>query len=295
MGLFQTYMVTLAQEIYRGFELKNYKALAKMMLTQASIFGGKSLPGFNEVSNVIGEHFSEDHYDFTTGTYKALPSGVADVILYGMPSSLGPAVYTRGDIQPRVPNLLGGVQNLAAVQIAKQTLEAGKALAGAACDVGEDGAAINLLEALSLQSVSRPIARFSELISGHSVTKSGNQIADQQEVWSTQGIMARILATRGIREVKAREAQFQNSMYNAIDVEERKAAAHKLKTHIRSGTRTPDIMEKVQEQYMRTGSASGWRSAVNKALIDTDSPGVSAVRNHLHPSAVANKMIDDNE
>jgi len=295
MGLFQTYMVTLAQEIYRGFELKNYKALAKMMLTQASIFGGKSLPGFNEVSNVIGEHFSEDHYDFTTGTYKALPSGVADVILYGMPSSLGPAVYTRGDIQPRVPNLLGGVQNLAAVQIAKQTLEAGKALAGAAGDVGEDGAAINLLEALSLQSVSRPIARFSELISGHSVTKSGNQIADQQEVWSTQGIMARILATRGIREVKAREAQFQNSMYNAIDVEERKAAAHKLKTHIRSGTLTPDIMEKVQEQYMRTGSASGWRSAVNKALIDTDSPGVSAVRNHLHPSAVANRMIDDIE
>jgi hypothetical protein len=295
MGLFQTYMVTLAQEIYRGFELKNYKALAKMMLTQASIFGAKSLPGFNEVSNVIGEHFSEDHYDFTTGTYKALPSGVADVVLYGMPSSLGPAVYTRGDIQPRIPNILGGVQNLAAVQIAKQTFDAGKALAGAAGDVGEGGAAVNLLEALSLQSVSRPVARVSELLTGHSITKSGNQIADQQEVWSTQGVMARILATRGIREVKAREAQFQNSMYNAIDVEERKKATHKLKTHIRSGTLTPEIMEKVQEQYMRTGSASGWRSAINKALLDTDTPGVSAVRNHLQPGAAANIMIDDIE
>ena len=293
MGLFQTYMVTLMQQIYRGFELKDYKMLAKMALAQSSIFGVKSLPGFSQVSEQIGEHFSQDHYDFTTGTYRAVPAGVADVILYGMPSSLGPAVYTRGDIQPRVPNILGGVQNLAAVQILGQTFEAGKVLAKTTEEMGDEGATKAFMEALSIQSISRPMARISELVTGHAVTKKGNQIAGPEEVWSTEGIMARVLATRGLRETKAREAQFANSMYNTIDVAERNSATHQLKNHIRSGTLTPDIAERIQEKYMRTGNTSGWRSSVNTALQDTDAPGVSAVRNHLTPASPLNIMIDD--
>lgn len=293
MGLFQTYMVTLMQQIYRGFELKDYKMLAKMALAQGSIFGAKSLPGFNQVSEQIGEHFSEDHYDFTTGTYRAVPPGVADVILYGMPSSLGPAVYTRGDIQPRIPNILGGVQNLAAIQILNQTYDAAKVLAKTTQEIGDEGATHAFMEALSVQSISRPMARLSELVTGHAVTRKGNQIAGPEEVWSVEGITARVLATRGLREAKAREAQFANSMYNTIDVAERNSATHQLKNHIRSGTLTPDIAERVQEKYMRTGNASGWRSAVNTAMQDTDSPGVSAVRNHLSPNSPLNAMLDD--
>lgn len=293
MGLFQTYMVTLGQQIYRGFELRDYKALMKMGLAQSSVFGVKSLPGFNQVSEQIGEHFSEDHYDFTTGMYKAVPPGVADIILYGMPSNLGPAVYTRGDIQPRIPNIIGGVQNLAAVQILGQAYDAAKVLGKTTEEIGDEGATQAFMEALSVQSISRPVARISELVTGHSVTRKGNQIAGPEEVWSTQGIMARVFATRGLREAKAREAQYANSMYNAIDVEERNSATHKLKAHIRSGTLTPEIAERLQEKYMRTGSSTGWRSAVNTALKDTDAPGVSAVRNHLTPQSPLNVMIDD--
>lgn len=295
MGLFQTYMVTLGQQIYRGFELRDYKALMKMGLAQSSVFGVKSLPGFNQVSEQIGEHFSDDHYDFTTGMYKAVPPGVADIILYGMPSNLGPAVYTRGDIQPRIPNIIGGVQNLAAVQILGQAYDAAKVLAKTTEEIGDEGATSAFMEALSVQSISRPVARISELVTGHSITRKGNQVAGPEEIWSTQGIMARVFATRGLREAKAREAQYANSMYNAIDVEERNSATHKLKNHIRSGTLTPEIAERLQEKYMRTGSSSGWRSAVNTALKDTDSPGVSAVRNHLTPRSPLNVMIDDIE
>jgi len=293
MGLFQTYMVTLGQQIYRKFELRDYKALMKMGLMQSSVFGVKSLPGFNQVSEQIGEHFSEEHYDLTTGLYKAVPSGVADVVLYGMPSNLGPAVYTRGDIQPRIPNILGGMQNLAAVQILNQAYDAGKVLARTTEEMGDEGATQAFMEALSVQSISRPVARISELVTGHSVTKKGNQIAGPEEVWSTQGVMARVFATRGLRETKAREAEYSNSMYRAIDVAERNGATHQLKNHIRSGTLTPEIAERIQEKYMRTGSATGWRSAVNTALHDTDAPGVSSVRNHLTPGSPLNRMIDD--
>lgn len=292
MGLFQTYMVTLGQQMYRGFELRDYKMLMKMGLMQGSIFGAKSLPGFNQVSEMIGEHYSDPNIDMITGLYRAVPEGVADIVLYGMPSNLGPAVHTRGDIQPRIPNILGGVQNLASVQILKQAYDAASLLGQTTSQLGDKGATQAFAEALSVQSISRPVARLSELVTGHSVTRSGNQIAGPDEIYSTQGILARVFATRGLRETKAREAQYLNSMYNTIDRESRQEAMKVLKNHIRSGTLTPEISERVQEKYMRTGSATGWRSAVNSALKDTDAPGVSAVRNHLNPNAPVNRMID---
>ena len=293
MGLFQTYMVTLGQQVYRKAELRDYKNLMKMALTQSSLFGIKSLPGFNQVSEQIGEHFSEGHTDLTTGAYKAVPEGAADVLLYGLPSSLGPAVYTRGDIQPRIPNILGGIQNLAAFNILGQAYDSAKVLGKATMQMGDVGATQAFAEALSMQSISRPLARISELATGHSVTRKGNEVAGPEEIYSTQGIFARVFATRGIREAKAREAQYLDGMYKTLDKGQRTEAMQMLKNHIRSDTLTPDIIERVNEKYMRTGSATGWRSAVNQALQDTDSPGVSAVRNHLSPSSPVSVMIDD--
>lgn len=293
MGLFQTYMVTLAQQIYRKMELKDYKNLAKMMLTQSSIFGAKGLPGFNAVSEQIGEHFSDQNWDLTTGAYRALPEGAADLLLYGLPSNLGPAVYSRGDIQPRLPNLVGGLQNLASINILGQAATSAATMVGIAKQIGQDGAGMAMMEALSVQSISRPIARLSELVTGHAVTRQGNEVAGPEEIYSVPGILARVFATRGIQEAKAREAMHINSMYGTLDKEQRQEAIGILSNHIRSGTLSNDIMERVQEKYMRTGSPTGWRAAVNRAMIDTDSPGVSAVRNHLRPSAPANLMLDD--
>lgn len=293
MGLFQTYMVTLGQQIYRKAELRDYKNLMKMALTQSSLFGMKSLPGFNQVSEQIGEHFSDGHIDLTTGMYQAVPEGAADVLLYGLPSNLGPAVYTRGDIQPRIPNVLGGIQNLAAFNILGQAYDSAKILGRATQEMGDKGATQAFAEALSMQSISRPLARISELATGHSVTRKGNEIAGPEEIYSTQGILARVFATRGLREAKAREAQYLDGMYKTLDKEQRSQAMQVLKNHIRSDSLTPEIIERVNEKYMRTGSATGWRSAVNTALQDTDSPGVSAVRNHLAPNSPVNRMIDD--
>jgi hypothetical protein len=293
MGLFQTYFVTLAQQIYRGIELRDFKALAKMMLMQGSVFGAKSLPGFNPVSELIGEHFSDQNYDLTTGTYRALPEPMADILLYGLPSNLGPAVYSRGDIQPRLPNIAGGLQNLAAVNIVKSAWAAGDRMLLAAKEIGDAGAGMALMEALSVQSISRPVARVSELFTGHSVTSNGKEIAGPEEIYTVPGITARVFAMRSLTESKAREAYHLNRMYGAVDKENRQTAIVTLKNHIRSGTLSPEIVERVQEKYMRTGSPQGWRSAINTAMAETDRPGVSAVRSYLSPRSPANLMVDD--
>ena len=69
MGLFQTYMLTTAQDIYRLVENRNFKQLGKMMLAQGTIFGARSLPGFSYVSETIGENFSDQNVDLTTIDY----------------------------------------------------------------------------------------------------------------------------------------------------------------------------------------------------------------------------------
>jgi hypothetical protein len=292
MGLFQTYFVTLMQQIYRRFELRDYKQLAKMALTQSSIFGVKGLPGFNQISELMGEHFSDQNYDLTTGTYRAIPETAANILLYGLPSNLGPAVYTRGDIQPRLPNPFGGLQTLASVNILTSAYQSSHKLLSAASQIGDPGTFSAVGEALSMQNISRPVARLSELATGYSVTQKGNEVAGPEELYSAAGISARVFATRSLREAKAREAMHLNSMYGTLDRDQREGAMAVLKNHVRSGTLTPDVMERIQEKYMRTGSPTGWRSVINKTIHDTDSPGVSAVRNHLSPKSPANMMIE---
>lgn len=304
MGLFQTYMLTYAQSMYRHIELKDYKGLGKVMLAQGGIFGAGSLPGFQPISQAIGEHFSDEHWDLVSGTYRALPDPMADVLIYGLPSNIAPDVHTRGDINPRVP---GGVTTLVAPSMVIQTLEtmfnAGKALGQMDANSGQA-----FMEALAMQSVSRPIARASELITGTAVTRQGSQVAGSQETgsipglikylsgeeetWSAQGMIARVLSTRTLKESKAREATFLDSYYGAIDNENRQAIVQKLKTTIRAGNLDEDAMDNLAYEYLRTGTPQGFRQAVNQAFMDNDNPGIMDLSVRLRGSPLMG-IIED--
>ena len=295
MGLFQTYMLTTAQDIYRLVENRNFKQLGKMMLAQGTIFGARSLPGFSYVSETIGEHFSDQNIDLTTGLYRALPHELADLIIYGLPSNLGPAITTRGEIQPRVPNLLGeGLNAIPSINMLKQAFAAGDRVASAAF-TADASTGRAMLEALSLQSISRPIARMSEMLTGNAITGAGNLVSGPDDVWTWRSAGARAMATRPLEEVKAREAIHLNSFYGSLDREKRQEVVKNLRTHIRDNNLTPDIVEKLGNDYMRTGSASGWRSAVNTAVAQVQTTSGNIVRNYLKPNSPFFQMIDDLE
>ena len=295
MGLFQTYMLTTAQDIYRLIENRNFKQLGKMMLAQGTIFGARSLPGFSYVSETIGENFSDQNVDLTTGLYRALPHELADLIIYGLPSNLGPAITTRGEIQPRVPNVLGeGINAIPAFNLLKQAYQAGERVASAAF-TADASTGKAMLEALSLQSISRPIARMSELLSGNAITQQGNLVSGPDDVWTWRSVGARAMATRPLEEVKAREAIHLNSFYGSIDRDKRQSVVKNLRTHIRDNNLTPEIVEKLGNEYMRTGSPSGWRSAVNTAIAQTTTTSGNTVRNYLKPNSPFFMMVDDLE
>jgi hypothetical protein len=290
MGLFQTYMLTYAQNMYRHIDLKDYKGLGQTMLAQGGIFGAGSLPGFQPVSQLIGEHFSDDHIDFSTGLYRALPDELANVVMYGLPSNVAPALHTRGDVNPRIPT---GFSTMVApsmiAQMAQSFVDVGKAVMDQDRSTGQA-----FFEALSMQSVSRPIARLSELATGYSVTRQGNQIAGPEEVWSWQGILARTFSTRTLQESKAREAIHLNTYYGAINSENRQAVLETLRTNVRGESVTPQLLDDLAYEYMRTGSPQGFRQAVNQAFMEHSNDKIINLDSKLGNSSLM-YLIDDLE
>lgn len=298
MGLFQTYMLTMAQQIYRNIEAKDFKALAKMMLAQTTIFGTRSLPGYQNISSMIGEHFSDQNIDLTTGTYRALPSPIANLVVYGLPSNIGPAITTRGEVQPRVPNFFAnGIKDIPAINMAGQAYQAADRIISAGFGAGDNvGRAV--LEAVSLQSISRPMARISELFTGTSITRHGEPMYDvklrnDSGDLEYRAILSRLMATRPLEEVKAREAYYMKTMYQSMDRAERQKVTDQLKMHLRGGDLNDGVLDKLAEEYMRTGTPQGWRAALNKAIAQTEQPANTTVRNFLRPSSPLNIMIND--
>jgi len=296
MGLFQTYMLTLGQATYRHLELKNYKAIGKAMMAQATIFGTHSLPGFTPISEAIGTHFSDNNVDLVTGTYRAVGDKAANFLLYGMPSNLGPAFTSRGEISPRAPNILGGMQNIVGVSFAMQTAD----MLGHVTDslkAERPDMARAFGEALSLQSMSRPLARGAELMTGYSITrKAGETIEVPEEVWTATGIMSRVLGVRPMQEAKVREAIHLNSVYGAADRDARQVLMKQLKTAIRNGDLDDEKVERFSAEYLRKGGTStGWRSAYNTALAQVDTNGKQHLADKLKPDSPINFMINERD
>ena len=260
------------------------------MLAQAGIFGTGSLPGFQPISQLVGEHFSDDNIDFTTGLYRALPDDMANIIMYGMPSQVAPALHTRGDVNPRIPT---GFSTMVApsmiAQMAQSFVDVGKAVMDQDRPTGQA-----FFEALSMQSVSRPIARLSELATGYSVTRQGNQIAGPEEVWSWQGILARVFSTRPLQESKAREAIHLDTYYGAINRENRQAVLETLRTNVRGDSVTPELLDNLAYEYMRTGSPQGFRQAVNQAFMEHSNEKIINLDSKLGNSSLM-FMLDDIE
>lgn len=288
MGLFQTYMVTYAQNMYSHIELKDRKGFAKLMLAQGGIFGAYSLPGFNPVSQMIGEHFSDEHFDMSTALYRALPDQMASTIVYGLPSNLVGALHTRGDVSPRVP---AGFHEFVAPSMVGQYVDTALQVAKGAMRF--DATAGNaMLEALSVQSASRPVARLAELANGYSTTRAGIMVAGEEEVWSFQGIMARALSTRTLSEAKAREAIHLNTVYGQRDRSNRQAVIKRLRQDLRASSLTHDKLDNYALDYLRTGTPQGWRAAVNEAVYANENKGIIDLTDKLKDSPLS-LMLDD--
>jgi hypothetical protein len=82
-------------------------------------------------------------------------------------------------------------------------------------------------------------------------------------------------------------------MYGAMDRERRSSYTEKLRTHLRAGDIDANIVSNLAEEYMRTGTPTGWNSIVNTALAQTMLPTQSTIRNHFQPDSPHMRVLED--
>jgi hypothetical protein len=293
IGLYQTYMLTFAQHVYRGLETRNFKQLGGLMLAQAGIFGLKGLPGYGILSEQIVANFSQDNYDLTTGLYRSVGDPTAELILYGLPSSItGTAFYTRGDISPRIP---GTVTDLALLNSATQGYElVSNIFSKVAQGAQDNNMGRAFLEAISLQSINRPVARWAEILQGSSITSQGNTVSTADEIYTPIGVAARMLGARPLEEQIAREAVYLNRFYKARDFENRQKAVERIKRGLRSGELSDETISDVSMDYFRNGgSAQGWKGVMNEGMVKSDLGMRRDLLRKLEPDSPLNHMIGD--
>lgn len=305
IGLFQTYMLTWAQQMFRNIEEQSFRAIASQMLTQAGMFGMSSMPLYDMFSKTIGANFSDKHYDLTTGTYRALPDQLAEFVVYGLPASLGVGVYTRGDLQPRLPfTQQNPTDTIAAVNAARQFIGAvGHSLEKVYQANGTTNKFRGLLEGMAMQSLSRPLARIVEatpIPDGQggfravgAISREGNTISTSEEVWSAPGLMSRLLTSRATEEQVKREVDYLNTFYGSVDYRNRKRATEALKSAIRGGTLDDKTLESVAGEYLRTGTSTGWTAALNEALATSEGGIDYKLGKRLRPDSPFQRMLQD--
>lgn len=256
LGLFQTFSWNYWQRILGYVENKQHRALAVQYATQATVFGGQTVPGFQQFSD-----FFASNYDGTVNPVDGLRNrfgdDVADTLLYGTLSNLpklfmddGIALYSRGDINMhRIPGLWSIGDTPAAKlisnlwNISSKTLQMLKNQGGFSTQ--------RFAELVGQYSINRTTRNLIDLYTGYDTDALGQVISD--DVYSDIGIMSRVLGLETMRSTKAKEIAWQNS-YAQIEQREKLA---QLRTEYRSMTRGGSIDdEKLQtliHNYLRYG------------------------------------------
>ena len=296
-GLYQTFMLTMFQNMFRFLEGQNYSAMRNLMLAQTGVFGISSLPFFDPISRAIGSYTNGDEADITTTTYEMFGNNedesrsLAEYTLFGLPSTLmQSAFYTRGELQPRTPiNPEGTPFTEGAVTFAPPIINTLKQLHDTAWDVGTrvatqlqtDGTPIDIgravAEGISIQSMWRPGARLAELITGNSFDRAGKVISSQAEAQMNWATFARVMAVRPLKEQVARNLNFLGKYYDAKDQAKRREAVIGMRSMVANGdtSRIGGVFDKYLNQG---GSANGWNSAVNEAYLAVGTPYAARVR-----------------
>lgn len=273
VSLFQTYAFNVLQQLHRHIQAGDKKTLAVFAGLQGSIFGLNGLPFFDAVNtHIIGSWVANnpEHKD----AYSVLPGfnkELGDWMMYGTASAFPlftgsfPALYTRGDINPRhitiLPTNFTDIPAVAAsLKLVDTVVNTGKNIAAGA-DTSDA-----LLRGLEHQGWNRPLAGFAQLMGGRSTTSKGALIsaANDMEATSWLGALAdrtveyggvsRLMGARPMDEAVALNQLYRNKTYEAIDRARIERLGQVVKTKLYNNeVPDQDELEDFMLRYARAG------------------------------------------
>lgn len=288
IGLFQTFMWTMGQNLYRYSEQGSLRAISGMLGGYAGMFGISSLPMYNVVDKAIGAYTSApDNSDITQTMYAAFGGKGgshtrtgAEFLLYGIPSTLlQTSFWTRGDLQPRLPLTSGGLPLPPALSMLQDTFDTLATTASKTKQIattsqspwqGMNDIAYAVGEGIAMQHSFRPAARAAELALGYSVDKKSETILSGDDVRGFWPVFARLLASRPLQEQVIRNQNFRSTYYHTVERQQRQQVTQAMRTLARSGG---DMGQLMGNYLQRGGSLQSWRAASQEAYLTADGNG----------------------
>jgi hypothetical protein len=296
IGLFQTFMYTMGQNIYRYSENKSFNSLRLLFGGYAGMFGMEALPGYDMINQAIGQWSDNpEDYDITQTVYKAFGNeqdghqySLAEFLLYGAPSYLTQtAFWTRADMEPRLPLSQGGLPLPPAIGAVGSTIQfltnTASKMGNAAMsspkaaevpfDVGRAA-----LEGISMQAIFRPAARWAELIQGVSLDQKGEIVLSGEDVRGSWAGFARVVSSRPLKEQIYRNNRYRHRLYDISDQRKRRAIIAQARQNLRFGHSLSPLMAKYLEEG---GAVSGWNQIINDLHLVQTTPGPEALLREL--------------
>ncbi len=285
VSLFQTYAFNVLQQLTRHMQAGDKKTLAVFGGLQATVFGFNGLPFFDAVNtHLIGSMLAnnpshQDAYSVLPGFNKEL----GDWMLYGTASAFpllsgsAPALYTRGDINPRHITILPtSPLDVPAVQAAGKLIGTVKEMAknlmpGSGVPMEEA-----LLKGMEHQGLNRPLAGLAQLLAGRSTTSKGALVSAASDMETTSALgalservvnfggVSRLMGARPMDEAVALNALYRQKTYDALDKERLERLGEKVKTNLYGG-KVPEQAE-LEDFMLRYTRAGGRIENFSQAL-----------------------------
>lgn len=283
IGLFQTYSFNLLQQLLRHVENKDWRAVATMYGMQSGLFGLNGTPMFDAVNtHIIGNAAVNDgHYDAYSIAPGLVGKEIGDWLLYGTASAFpllsesAPALYSRGDINPRHMTILPMTPSQmpfidGSVRFVSNILDVGKKLMNGA-DVSE-----TLLQGLEHNGINRPLAGVAQVMAGQSTTSKGGLISASSDM-DLIANASRIFGAKPMDEAIALNNMYRLKSYQAADQERMAALGEAVKTKLmKNQAPSEEEFLEFMSDYARIGgrvenfnaSLQRWMKDANVSVIE---------------------------
>lgn len=263
VSLFQTYSFNLMQQLTRHIGNKDKRAVATMFGLQAGLFGLNGTPFFEAVNaHLIGNSaINQGHYDAYSVAPAILGKELGDWLMYGTASAMPlimngkmPALYTRGDINPRHASILPlnplDIPAIdASTRVVSNIVDVGSKLLGGGAIVP------TLLQGLEHNGLNRPLAGFAQVLQGQATTSKGSLISASSD-FDLVANSARMLGSRPMDEAIALNNMYRVKAYEAADKDRMSALGERVKTHLYKNQMPPD---EVMDEFMKDYASAGGR------------------------------------
>lgn len=260
LGAFQTYMSNFYRRLYGMAERGDKAALLAQYAAQASVFGAKSVPGFNAWNSVFQTNNTTGD-DFTGRLRRTLDPGVSELLLNGSLSNIpkiwgglqgdGLAFYSRGSVDyTQPPATLLDMSKAPPMQFLADVAKG----ISASADNFFSGAGFSLQqeeEILARFSTNRAFKSIMEQASDVKTDQRGNVI--QMGTHDALTIAAGIFGTQPSSVQSAKEANARERIVRLSQEDLMTSLDDHTKAIFRSGNITVEDLQGTVHDYLKAG------------------------------------------